>query len=181
MSPLKPGTRVTFKNRREEGVLLRIEDSLAVVLLDEGLEVLVALSEVAPVILDLQKHLDIGQHPEFRKKKKQDLQEEKPIRPTLAASIPEIDLHAEKVFGPGQKNSKDYILERKMAYLEHQLQRLRARHIREAIIIHGVGQGILKEEVYAFLRKLANVQYFPADRARYGEGAVHVVFIYPKS
>jgi dsDNA-specific endonuclease/ATPase MutS2 len=39
------------------------------------------------------------------------------------------------------------------------------------ILIHGVGEGILKEEVRTFLSKQEGVEYFDADFREYGKGA----------
>ena len=46
------------------------------------------------------------------------------------------------------------------------------------IIIHGVGEGVLKDEVRLFLSKKEGIEYFDADYREYGKGATAVELRY---
>jgi DNA-nicking Smr family endonuclease len=48
---------------------------------------------------------------------------------------------------------------------------------RKLIVIHGVGEGILREEVRRMLQYYDGVQFHDADMRRYGTGATEVLIL----
>ena len=46
---------------------------------------------------------------------------------------------------------------------------------RKLIVIHGVGEGVLREEVRRMLQYYDTVQFHDADMRRYGVGATEVI------
>ena len=53
-------------------------------------------------------------------------------------------------------------------------QRAKAKRVRKLVIIHGVGQGVLKEEVRSFLDLQEGLEFYDADFREYGKGATAV-------
>ena len=44
------------------------------------------------------------------------------------------------------------------------------------VVIHGVGKGVLREEIYNYLRQFPGVEVGPADSKIYGMGASEIRF-----
>ena len=51
---------------------------------------------------------------------------------------------------------------------------------KKLIVIHGVGEGILREEVRKVLQFYDNVQFHDADMRKYGVGATEVIILRSK-
>ncbi len=86
----------------------------------------------------------------------------------------EIDLHIESITDSHRGMSNADILLKQMRELRTFYQRARSKRIRKLVIIHGVGQGVLREEVRAFLDRQEGLDYFDADFREYGKGATAV-------
>jgi DNA-nicking Smr family endonuclease len=90
----------------------------------------------------------------------------------------EIDLHIEELIGSHQGMTNAQIMEKQLRELRLFITRAKAKKIRRLVIIHGVGQGVLKEEVRMFLNKKEGVEFFDADYNKYGYGATEVIIKY---
>ncbi len=90
----------------------------------------------------------------------------------------ELDLHIESLIDSHVGMSNAEILAIQLRELRNFYNRAREKHIRRIILIHGVGEGVLKEEVRMFLSKKEGVEYFDADFREYGKGATEVNLFY---
>jgi DNA-nicking Smr family endonuclease len=90
----------------------------------------------------------------------------------------ELDLHIESLLDShlGMPNAE--ILNVQLRELRGFYNRAREKHIRKLIIIHGVGEGVLKDEVRIFLAKKEGVEFYDADFRDYGKGATAVELFY---
>lgn len=86
-----------------------------------------------------------------------------------------MDLHIESL--PRRfKDADPYdILEYQLDWTRRQIDFARTQGIRRLVIIHGVGQGVLKEEIHALLRRLGVKSYGDAPYHTYGFGATEVM------
>ena len=50
------------------------------------------------------------------------------------------------------------------------------KKIQKVVFIHGVGEGILKEELHYLFKRYENAKYYDADYQKYGMGATEVYF-----
>jgi dsDNA-specific endonuclease/ATPase MutS2 len=88
--------------------------------------------------------------------------------------ILEIDLHLEE-FQVAQKNlTNAEILLFQLRKADEFVQKMLDKRVVQFIIIHGVGEGVLKSEVRSILTKYSGVQTTDADQAKYGQGATLV-------
>jgi DNA-nicking Smr family endonuclease len=90
----------------------------------------------------------------------------------------EIDLHIESLLDSHAGMSNAEILNHQLRELRTFYQKARSKYIRRIIIIHGVGEGVLKEEVRFFLSKKDGVEFYDADFREYGKGATAVDLFY---
>lgn len=90
----------------------------------------------------------------------------------------EIDLHIESITDSHSNLSNGEIVQKQLRELRTFFQRAKSKRIRKLVIIHGVGQGVLKEEVRSYLDKQDSISYFDADFREYGKGATAVEIFY---
>jgi hypothetical protein len=100
-----------------------------------------------------------------------------PFRPTgkNRSGIPEIDLHLERLIDHTGHIPRDHALSFQLQKLEHFIADCRAQKIREFVVIHGVGKGILSAEVKRVLREHGDLEYAPASYDEYAYGALKVI------
>lgn len=93
--------------------------------------------------------------------------------------IPEVDLHIENLSGNYKlKLDKREALQFQMEYLKYIIEEAEKNSVREIMVIHGKGEGVLKTEVRKLLGSMANVEYWDGTFQFYGTGATHVKIYY---
>ncbi|MCH2230281.1 MAG: Smr/MutS family protein [Crocinitomicaceae bacterium] len=90
----------------------------------------------------------------------------------------EIDLHIEEITESHRGLSNAQILTKQMNAFKIFLNKARARSIRKVIVIHGVGEGVLKEEIRFFLDGVMGIEFYDADFRKYGKGATAIEIRY---
>lgn len=90
----------------------------------------------------------------------------------------EIDLHIEEITESHLGLSNYQILTKQLAEFKSFYKKARQNHIRKIVVIHGVGEGVLKEEIRTYLSKQEGIEYFDADFREYGKGATTVEIHY---
>jgi Smr domain len=86
----------------------------------------------------------------------------------------ELDLHIEEITDSHSGWSNTEILRAQMSELKTFYKKAKGRRIRKIVIIHGVGMGVLKEEVRSFFRNIDGLDVYDADFREYGKGATAV-------
>jgi len=88
----------------------------------------------------------------------------------------EVDLHINKLT-PSTKGLTNFeMLNLQLDTAKRQLDFALRKKIQKVVFIHGVGEGILKEELYFLFKRYENVKYYDADYQKYGLGATEVYF-----
>lgn len=95
-----------------------------------------------------------------------------------AIDVWEIDLHIESLIDSHAGMGNAEILNIQLRELRNFYNKARQKHIRKLVIIHGVGEGILKSEVRMFLDKKEGVEFYDADFRDYGKGATAIDLFY---
>lgn len=90
----------------------------------------------------------------------------------------EIDLHIEEIIESHLGLSNHQILTKQLTEFKSFYKKAKQNHIRKIIVIHGVGEGVLKEEIRSYLSKQEGIEYFDADFREYGKGATTVEIHY---
>jgi len=89
----------------------------------------------------------------------------------------EVDLHINQLVKSPKGMSNHEILNLQMETAKRQLEFAMRKRIQKVVFIHGVGEGILKEELKFLFGRYENLKYYDADYQKYGIGATEV-YIY---
>ncbi|MEY4602873.1 MAG: hypothetical protein RIT43_165 [Bacteroidota bacterium] len=97
-----------------------------------------------------------------------------PAKNGQQSSVPEKDLHIEVLLDShcGMTNSE--ILEVQLKHLRQFFNEMRSQRKVKFVLIHGVGEGVLKGAVHQFLSNQKGVTFFAANFRKYGQGATEV-------
>jgi len=87
----------------------------------------------------------------------------------------EIDLHIEKLSKEHEFMSNTEMMKLQMETFEKNLNYAIASGMDEITFIHGLGNGVLKNEIHKYLSQLENIKYFQdTQKSRFGYGATLV-------
>lgn len=112
----------------------------------------------------------VKQEKESQKRKKST-----PIRPKERnAPKMEVDLHIHQLVKSTRGMSNFDMLNIQMETAKRQLDFAIEKRIQKVVFIHGVGEGVLKEELNYLFKKYDNLKYYDADYQKYGLGATEV-------
>ncbi|MFS4469402.1 Smr/MutS family protein [Maribacter sp. 2210JD10-5] len=86
----------------------------------------------------------------------------------------EVDLHINQLVKNPKLLSNYDMLNLQLETAKRQLEFAMSKRIQKIVFIHGVGEGVLKEELGYLFRKYDNLKYYDADYQKYGMGATEV-------
>ena len=93
-------------------------------------------------------------------------------------SVMEIDLHLEKLIENDAGLTDGEKLRYQMDYFERMLNTAIRERKRRLVVIHGVGEGVLREEVRKALQYYEGCRFDDADPRRYGYGATAIDIVH---
>ena len=88
--------------------------------------------------------------------------------------VVEIDLHLHQIMENDRGLSSGEKLGYQLRYFERMLSGAIQNKKRKMIVIHGVGEGRLRDEVHNILKYYSGVRYRDADPRRFGSGATEI-------
>jgi dsDNA-specific endonuclease/ATPase MutS2 len=89
----------------------------------------------------------------------------------------EVDLHINQLVKNPKGMGNFEILNLQLETAKRQLEFAMSKRLQKVIFIHGVGEGVLKEELRYLFNKYDSVKHYDADYQKYGLGATEV-YIY---
>lgn len=89
----------------------------------------------------------------------------------------EVDLHINQLVKSSRGMSNFDMLNKQLNTAKSQLEFAIKKRIQKIVFIHGVGEGVLKEELETLFRRYENITFYDADYKKYGLGATEV-YIY---
>lgn len=93
----------------------------------------------------------------------------------------EVDLHINQLVKSPKGMGKYEMLNLQMETAKRQLEFAISKRIQKIVFIHGVGEGILKEELKFLFGRYDNLKYYDADYQKYGLGATEVYIFLSKT
>lgn len=159
-----------------EGVITSINGSEISVRGKDGFIMPFRESELVPVI-NRELHRQITDVPLAA------IHEKKSTKPSKSTRLPhkmrnlptfEVDLHLHKLTSSERDMTNHDKLNLQVDTARRQLEFAISKRMRKMVFIHGVGEGVLREELYTLLRRYEGVDFYDADFQKYGAGATEV-------
>lgn len=162
----KKGDLVKFVDEAGQGEVLSIEGQWITVRTEDDFEQQYLAQELIPY-----KTFEVGQ----ATRKDSAIRPKRPIKMPPKATQLEQDLHIGALvdFTGGMSNFD--MLRKQLFTAKNTIDKARQAGIKKVIFIHGVGEGILRQELYKLLDAHGNLNYYDADYAKYGKGATEVI------
>lgn len=193
MQKVKVGDRVKFLNDVGEGVVIKVETSIAIVEDESGFDHEYDLAELLPVGGEVEEEERYGNNlPDMSEVLARDISEEKQKKLQEAFDIKyanerasnqkrrgefmEVDLHFHELVEDMSGLKDRTKLDIQLNHFERMMRIAAEQRIRKVIFIHGVGQGVLRHQIRSRLE-----MYYPecsvrdANPREYGSGATEVL------
>jgi len=87
----------------------------------------------------------------------------------------EIDLHIEELIDSHSGLTNAQILNIQLERFEKELHYVMSNGLKKLIVIHGVGNGKLKQEIISILKSINGIEYYDASYKNYGFGATEII------
>lgn len=147
----------TIEVETEDGFLLLFSAKQLVKVADD-----IKVSNHEAALVKKQKELPKKRKPPIVKPKDRNL-------PKL-----EVDLHIHQLVKSTRGMSNFEMLEIQLETAKRQLEFAMRKRIQKVVFIHGVGEGVLKEELRYLFNKYENLKSYDAEYQKYGLGATEV-------
>ena len=176
---LKIGDRVEVIDDPISGKVIAVHKSTITIETEEGFPMKFTDKELVRVNEDLilpsydEVHQSLQEKDIFKKKPKRIL------TPVKKKEIPamEVDLHIHKLVKSTKTMSNYDMLTLQLDTAKRQLDFAIHKRIPKVVFIHGVGEGVLKEELKYMFRRYDNLKVSDADYKKYGLGAMEVYIV----
>lgn len=177
---MKKGDRVSVLDEALSGVVKAVENGRVTLVTSDGFEFDFMAHELVVIDETLSEHDFINMNVEMvlSEKESSDREKSKSKKSKKKKQPPmEVDLHIHQLV-PSTKGLSNYdILNIQVATAKRQLEYAISKRRQSVVFIHGVGEGVLREELYTLFRRYENIDFFDADYQKYGLGATEI-YIY---
>lgn len=151
-----------------------ISDFTAIVLDENGFEQKYPLSQLVKIKGDLS---EVDFDAELATKLAKQSEPKKSVSPKRNKKYgTEIDLHIENLVENHSGMGNWEIIQLQLAHFEKAMNRTILKKEKKLVVIHGVGNGILKQEIKYALNKYENCIAHDASYTKYGAGATEIIF-----
>ncbi len=163
------------------GTVVYITTNEVTVESDEGFQLKYSASELVKISGELRvsnyEIAKIKSEKELPKKRKSTVVKSKERN----APKMEVDLHLHKLTKSTRGLSNYEMLNLQLDTAKRQLNFAISKRIQKVVFIHGVGDGVLKEELKYLFNRYDNIKYYDADYQKYGLGATEVYIFQNRS
>ena len=176
----KLGEKIGFLSEKGTAKILEFLPNQKIRLIDnEGFEQIRLSSELITLhSLNYQLEHTAPPYDKEAISKRKNMQLSVKIENKKRTSIWEIDLHIENLLDNAKNLTNTEILLKQMSNFKNTFLKASDKRIQKLVVIHGVGEGVLKNEIRSYLSKQENIEYFDASYLEYGKGATEVRFKY---
>jgi dsDNA-specific endonuclease/ATPase MutS2 len=179
MSSFKPGDKVEVIDETIRGVIQALTGEWVYMVTDEGFEMRVKPREIVKIEDNALLKVNRREVSIALKEKMKGVG--KPKKSISSKNkerfIKEVDLHIHELVESTSGMAKYEILTLQLEMAKAQLETAFKNRLQRVIFIHGVGEGILKNELKNLFKGYDNITFYDADYRRYGQGATEV-YIY---
>jgi len=176
MDVFKLGDRVEVLDEAVSGTIVQIEGEVITLETQEGFPLRYNRSQ----LVKPGNQIQVSNYEVFQIKKEKEIPRKKAVKPARhkerSAPRMEVDLHIHHLTKSTKGMGNFDMLNLQLDTAKRQLEFAISKRIPKVVFIHGVGEGVLKEEL-KYLFKKYPVDFYDADYQKYGLGATEV-YIY---
>lgn len=175
----KIGNTVEVIDDAIKGKVIAVEKNNITIETDDGFPMQFHPSELVLVEENLASHITNYSIQKAVKDKETPKRKQATARPRKERDAPkmEVDLHIHQLTNQYKGLSNYDMLTLQLDTAKRQLEFAISKRIQKVVFIHGVGAGVLKEELKYLFGRYDNVSFYDADYQKYGLGATEV-YIY---
>ncbi len=176
MSLIKQGDQVETLDDIVRGKVIRVVKGQALVATRDGFSLWFDISDLVKVEGDRTIHISLQDVARIKGEKEAKKTKKAIVPKPKSRTLPpmEIDLHIEKLI-PSTRNLTNFeILNIQLDTAKKQIDFAIRKRIQKVVFIHGVGEGVLREELYSLFRRYDFIRYYDASYQKYGAGATEI-------
>ncbi|WP_438423952.1 DNA mismatch repair protein MutS [Aquimarina macrocephali] len=177
---IKIGDTVSVLDEPITGKVIAVTADEVTIETEDGFDMTFFIREVVKIE---SRELIIPSYEEINKNlKDKEVFKKKPKRPIVKPKerdVPpmEVDLHINKLVKSTKRMTNHDMITLQLDTAKRQLDFAISKRIPNVIFIHGVGQGILKEELKYLFGRYDNIRISEGDYKKYGLGAMEVYIV----
>ncbi|GGD42698.1 Smr/MutS family protein [Muriicola marianensis] len=179
MGELKIGDRVQVLDDSIEGIVMRIGKDVIRIRTDEDFELEFTPQEI--ILVEGQQSIRVSSDEVNASRLEKEVSRKPGVRVSKKKErdVPamEVDLHIHQLVPDTRGMSNFDMLNIQIDTAKRQLEFALRKNIRKVVFIHGVGAGVLKEELGFLLRRYPQINYYDADYQKYGLGATEAYIL----
>ena len=177
MNTLRIGDKVEVLDEAIKGFVIGLKDAMVQIETEDGFEMEYEPSQ----LVKIEGKIDVSNYDIAKiKKEKHQAKERKKVRiksKDRNAPKMEVDLHIHQLTNTTRGMNNFDMLNLQLETAKRQLEFAMRKRIQKVVFIHGVGEGVLKEELKYLFNRYDNVSFYDAEYKKYGLGATEV-YIY---
>ncbi|WP_047419678.1 Smr/MutS family protein [Cellulophaga sp. Hel_I_12] len=173
------GNRVEAMDDTITGVVEKINGKKITVLSDDGFLLVYDENDLIKIVKDRNLTVSNFEVAKIKAEKAIGKRKNLPVVKPKERTAPkmEVDLHIHQLVPSERGMSNSDMLNIQLDTAKRQLEFAIRKRIQKVVFIHGIGAGVLKEELQYLFGRYDNVKYYDADYQKYGLGATEV-YIY---
>ncbi|MBR9853031.1 MAG: DNA mismatch repair protein MutS [Algicola sp.] len=177
MGKFLKGDRVEVLDEAISGIVQDVEGDEVTLLTDDGFPMRFPAHDLVKIDGDIP----VSNFEAAQVKKQKELPQKRKtsaVKPKeRSAPKMEVDLHIHQLVKSSKGMSNYDMLNIQLETAKRQLDFAIRKRIQKVVFIHGVGEGVLKEELQYLFNRYDNLKFYDADYQKYGLGATEV-YIY---
>ena len=175
VNKIEIGNTVSFLNEVGKGKVVKIlNNHQALILREDGFEDVYSITELIVVSAETHTEAAFKHIPQYHKEESLIKKTSKRHKKNNGIAW-EVDLHIEHLVDNHRNLSNYEIVQIQIRHCEFTIKKAIKNNVSRLVVIHGKGEGVLKEEVRRLLKKYA-VEATDAEYRIYGLGATEVRF-----
>lgn len=171
----QPGEKITFLHDSGFGIVTEIISPTQVKVRDDfGFEQVFLVKDLVKIYGNMQGEYTPGPKEDEQPEIRANYSVQKDRSSAKAKDYWELDLHIESLTEDHRAMSNFEIMKTQMSELKRFLSKARAHGVNKLVVIHGVGEGVLKNEIRNYLAQQEFLEFYDASYLEYGKGATEI-------
>ncbi|WP_318311374.1 Smr/MutS family protein [Flagellimonas crocea] len=177
MGKFSIGDRAEVLDEAIAGIVQKVDGDRVTLITDDGFPMNFTTSDLVKIEGDIT--VTSYEVAKIKKEKESNKRKKAPTIKPKERNVPkmEVDLHIHQLVKSSKGLSNYDMLNIQLDTAKRQLDFAISKRIQKVVFIHGVGEGVLKEELRYMFNRYENLTFYDAEYQKYGLGATEV-YIY---